>query len=64
MTEITHPARIITTICMSYFVSGGLGKEHGITKPPPTKRIQEGQMKGHVSCHILESFSLESILAE
>ena len=41
MTEITHPASIITTICVSYFVSGGLGKEHGTTKPPPNKRIQE-----------------------
>lgn len=49
MTKITHPAGIITTICVSYFVSGGLGKKHGITKPPPTKRIQE-RSKGKVTC--------------
>ena len=26
---------------MSYFMTGGLGKEHGTNKPPPTGRVQE-----------------------
>ena len=31
----------IATICMSCFMTGGPGKEHGPNKPPPTGRVQE-----------------------
>ena len=34
---------------MSYFTSGGPGKEHGTNKPPPTGRIWE-RSKGDTTC--------------
>ena len=34
---------------MSYFTSGGPGKEHGTNKPPPTERIWE-RSKGDTKC--------------
>ena len=39
----------MATICLSYFTTAGPGKEHGINKPPPTRRIQE-RSKGDVIC--------------
>ena len=38
----------IVTICMSCFTTGGAGKECGISKPPPTRRIT-GKVKRR--CH-------------
>ena len=37
------------TICMSCFIIGGPGKEHGTNKPPPTSRVQE-RSKGDTTC--------------
>ena len=37
------------TICMSYFMPGGPGKEHGTNKPPPSRRVQE-RSKGDTTC--------------
>ena len=37
------------TICMSCFMIGGPGKEHGTNKPPPTGRVQE-RSKGDTRC--------------
>ena len=37
---------------MSYFITGGPGKEHGTNKPPPTGRIQE-RSKGDASPCVL-----------
>ena len=34
---------------MSYFTAGGLGKEHGTNKPPPTTRVKE-RSKGDTMC--------------
>ena len=34
---------------MSCFLTGGLGKEYGINKPPPTGRVQE-RSKGDTTC--------------
>ena len=31
------------TLAMSCFTTGGPGKEQGTNKPPPTRRVQEGQ---------------------
>ena len=31
----------MVTICMSCFMTGGPGNEHGTNKPPPTGRVQE-----------------------
>lgn len=39
----------IATICLSYFLTGGLGKKHGTNKSPPTRRIQK-RSKGDVTC--------------
>ena len=39
----------IVTIRMSYFTTGGPGKEHGTNKPPPTGRVQE-RSKGDTMC--------------
>ena len=39
----------IVTICMSYFMTGGPGKEHGTNKLPPTGRVQE-RSKGDTTC--------------
>ena len=39
----------IVTICMSYFRTGGPGKEHETNKPPPTGRVQE-RSKGDTTC--------------
>ena len=40
---------ITVTICMSCFMTGGPGKEHGTNKPPPTGRVQE-RSKGDSMC--------------
>ena len=37
------------TTCMSYFMTGGLGKEQGLNKSLPTERIQE-RSKGYTTC--------------
>ena len=52
-------------MCMSYFTTGGPGKEHGTNKPPPTGRIWE-RSKGDIPSppNLPESSSLESLLAE
>ena len=42
-------ARHHTTICMSYFMTGGPGKEQGTSKLPPTRRVQE-RSKGGATC--------------
>ena len=34
---------------MSYFMTGGPGKEHRTNKPPPTRRVQE-RSKGDTTC--------------
>ena len=39
----------IVTICMSWFRTGGSGKEHGTNKPPLTTRIRE-RSKGDTTC--------------
>ena len=39
----------IVTICMSYFITGGPGKEHTTNKPPSTRKIQE-MSKGDTTC--------------
>ena len=31
----------MVTICESYFITGGPGKEHRTNKPPPTRRVWE-----------------------
>ena len=31
----------LVTICVSYFKTGGLGKEHRTNKPPPARRVLE-----------------------
>ena len=54
---------------MSYFTTGGPGKEQGTNKPPPTRRIWErskGERRHQSTCpaNLPESSSLESILAE
>ena len=36
-------------ICMSCFLTGGSGKEHGTNKPPPTRRVWE-RSKGDTTC--------------
>ena len=40
---------------MSYFTTGGPGKEHGTNKPPPTRRIQE-RSGGDASLYVLRIF--------
>ena len=57
-------ARHHTTICMSYFMTGGPGKEQGTSKLPPTQE-SSGKVKRrrHMSDHLPESF-WASILAE
>ena len=42
-TDWNHPPwpGTIVTICVSYFKTGGPGKEHGTNKPPPTGRVWE-----------------------
>ena len=45
--ETTHPGQI--TISMSWFMTGGPGKEHGTNKPPPTRRVRE-RSKGDTTC--------------
>ena len=39
----------IVTICMSCFTTGGLNKEWGTNKPPPTGRVQE-RSKRNTTC--------------
>ena len=39
----------MVTICMSYFMTGGPGKEHGTNEPPLTGRIRE-RSKGDITC--------------
>ena len=42
LTETAHPGQApIVTICMSYFVTGSLGREHRSNKPAPTQRVWE-----------------------
>ena len=50
-TDWSHPPWPSTTvtICMSCFMIGGPGKEHGTNKPPPTGRVQ-GRSKGDTKC--------------
>ena len=50
LTETAHPGQV--TICMSSFMTGGPGKEHGTKKPPPTRRIRE-RSKGNTSLYVL-----------
>ena len=70
LTETACPGQAKTvTVCMSYFITGDPGKEHGTNKPPPTGRIQEslkGERRRQSTCptNLPESSSLESILAE
>ena len=45
--ETTHLGQV--TICMSCFMTGGLGKEQGTNKPPPTRRVRE-RSKGDTTC--------------
>ena len=40
LSKTTHPGTIVT-ICMSYFMARGPGKEHRTNKSPPTGRIWE-----------------------
>ena len=40
---------IIVTICVSCFTTGGPGKEHGMSKPPPTGSVRE-RSKGDTTC--------------
>ena len=40
-TPTPHRPGTVLTICMSCFMTGGPGKEHGTNKPPPTRRVQE-----------------------
>ena len=56
---------IIVTMCMSYFITGDPGKEHGTNKSTPTGRIQE-RSEGDATCptDLPEISLLESILAE
>ena len=55
----------VVTICMSCFMTGDPGKEHGTNKPPPTGRVRERSERKHrVSVHFPESLSLAPILAE
>ena len=45
---------------MSYFMTGGPGKEHGTNKPPPTKESGKGQ-KETPRVHPLPRIPLTSI---
>ena len=50
-TETAHPAQAITeTICMSYFIAGDPGKEHGTNRSPPTRRIRVERLEGDRRC--------------
>ena len=42
-------AGTIVIICMSCFMTGGPGKEHGTNNPPPTRRVLE-RSKGDTTC--------------
>ena len=60
---------MVVTICMSYLTTGDPGKEWGTNKLPPMGRIQERskrEKRRQSICpvNLLESSSLESILAE
>ena len=51
LTETAHPAQAITeTICMSYFITGDPGKEHGTNRSPPTRRIRVERLEGDRRC--------------
>ena len=51
LTETAHPAQAITeTICMSYFITGDPGKEHGTNRLPPTRRIRVERLEGDRRC--------------
>ena len=39
----------VVTICVSYFMTGGHGKEHRTNKPPLTRRVWE-RSKGDTTC--------------
>ena len=53
------------TICMSYFITGGPGKEHRTNKPLPRERIQK-RSKGQSICptNLPERILLKSISAK
>ena len=56
LTETARPGQAKTvTICMSYFMTGDGGKEHGTNKPPPTRRLLERSKgeRGDASPHVL-----------
>ena len=66
--HLPWPGKIVAT-CMSYFTTGGPGKERGTNKLPPMGRIRErskGEKRHQSICpaNLPESFSLESIMAE
>ena len=50
-TDWNHPPwpGTIVTICMSCFMTGGPGKQHGTNKPPPTGRVWE-RSTGDTTC--------------
>ena len=45
-------------------MTGGLSKEHRISKSPPTGSLEKVKRRHHLSDQLPESFSLTSILAE
>ena len=61
---IAHPGGSILIICLSSLLTGSPGKEHRITKPPPTKEFKQRPQEAPMSVHLPESSSLASILAE
>ena len=64
-TDRNCPPRHQVTICMSYFITGGPGKEHRPNKPLPRERIQK-RSKGQSVCptNLPECTLLKSILAK
>ena len=48
VTEIDWSGTIVT-ICVSYFTTGSPSKEHGTSKSPSTRRVQE-RSKGDTTC--------------
>ena len=62
------PGTIVTT-CVSYLVTGGLGKEYGANKLTPNGRFQERskgerRLQSIYPTNLPESFLLASMLAE
>ena len=57
-------ARHLVTIPLSYFRTGGPGKEHEINKPLQIRRIQERSKGEEHPTDLPESSSLEYILRE